>query len=395
MSLFRKLVILFGLLILVILSATLGIVYVESRNTIVELAKQKAVSIIQTIDSALESNIPDYQFEDVLLHLKSKDPDIMSFDIYKLNGFLYDIASTDPLKIGTQSNDQNSVAVKKNQTLTSLQGTTMEITAPIQGGGGVMYSANVRFSIADDLQSTQSLLVIVLLIGLSAIILGVFAIWMFTRAFLSKPLLTVIAAVNDVGAGNLQVDLSGSELRHDEIGHLARSFQRMTGSLQQLMGRMKDTANELNQEFEGLVSNGDYTARGALHVSDVINHVNHSMNDQVRRLSSLHAKMEVLMRYLAQGSATSESPPDTEPGDDLTTQTAASSWDAFVLEDLRDWVTAIDKSIAQAQEVAAQLDGIATTTNGQLGALQEVNHTAAQLSQMASELRKLISTFEI
>lgn len=394
MSLFRKLVILFGLLILVILSATLGIVYVESRNTIVELAKQKAVSIIQTIDSALESNIPDYQFEDVLLHLKSKDPDIMSFDIYKLNGFLYDIASTDPLKIGTQSNDQNIVAVKKNQTLTSLQGTTMEITAPIQGGGGVMYSANVRFSIADDLQSTQSLLVIVLLIGLSAIILGVFAIWMFTRAFLSKPLLTVIAAVNDVGAGNLQVDLSGSELRHDEIGHLARSFQRMTGSLQQLMGRMKDTATELNQEFEGLVSNGDYTARGALHVSDVINHVSQSMNDQVRRLSSLHAKMEVLMRYLAQGSATSEPPSDTEPGDDVIPQ-AATSWDAFVLEDLRDWVTAVDKTIAQAQEVAGQLDGIAATTNGQLGALQEVNHTAAQLSQMASELRKLISTFEI
>jgi methyl-accepting chemotaxis protein len=384
LSLFRKLVIFFGLFILVILSATLAIVYNESRRSIEQLSQQKAVSIIQTIDSALESHIPDAQFEDVLLHLKSKDPHIISFDIYKLNQFLYDIASTDPNKIGTQSNRQNIVAVVRNQPLTSLHGDVMEITAPIHGYGGVIYSANVRFSIADDLKSTHILLVEVLLIGLCALVLSVLGAWLFTREFLSKPVLAIISAANNVASGTLQVDLSKQIKRRDEFGHLARSFQRMTESLHHLMSSMAETASELNREFEELVSNGDYAARGALHVSDTIQQVVQSVNKQLVLLSSLHEKLSGVVARCTQNSA--------NPGHGSERH---RSWSDNVVDDLREWMAMVDKEMTQTKDMMAHLEWVLSSVNGQLGALQHVNHTAAQLSQIASELRNIMSTFEI
>lgn len=361
----------FGLLFLVSLSATLGLTYFESRDTIIELAKEKAISIIRTIDSALESNIPDYQFENVLLHLKGQDPDLISFDIYKLNGFLYDIASTVPQRIGTQANSQSEVAVYQHHLISFLQGNVLDIIAPIKGYGGNVYSANVKFSIAQDMRSTKVLLTEVLLIGLAAMILTILAVWFFTRELLSKPVLAVVSAANDVAAGNLQIDLSQSERRQDEIGSLARSFKRMTESLQQMMTRMAQTADELNQEFEGLVANGDYTARAALHVSDVMHHVTQTVTEQMQVLKGLKERSESFEHGSIRGELEDQ------------------------LEETRDLSAFLQVAIDLARETAVHLEAVSSMTQEQLGAVEEVNRSAARLSQMASELRNLILAFEV
>lgn len=369
MSLFRKLGLLFGFIILVVLSATLALVYFESRTMLINMTKEKAVSIIQTITSEIENNVPDYQFEHVLLDLKSKDPNILSFDIYKLNDFFYDIASTNPNRIGTQSNAQSFTAAEQRKVLAALHGTVLEITAPIQGYHGVPYSAVVRVSVAGDLQSVHSLLAEVLLIGLCAMILAGLAVWYFTREFLSKPVLAVVSAANAVAAGNLQVDLAQSQRRRDEIGSLARSFHRMTESLQQLLGLIAETAADLNREFEELVDAGDYSARGTLHVSDVMSHVAQSVQDQVAYLTRLRDNLE-----LAQVSR---------------------AWSASGFDDLKEWCSSVDDAIVQAQGIARDLGDVVSTADGQLGAVQEVNRAAARLSEMAVGLGNLIATFEL
>lgn len=360
---------------LVVLSATLTIVYSESRRTIVALSAQKAVSIIQTIDSALLSNVPDYQFEDVLLHLKKQEPNIISFDIYKLNDSLYDIASTNPQQIGTQASPTSVVALGNKRPTTNLQGDVMQITVPITGYAGGIYDANVKFSIADDLRSNQRLLVYVLLVGLCAIVLAVFSAWLFTREFLSKPVLAIVSAVNDVATGNLQVDLSLFKRRRDEIGHLARSFDLMTNTLQQLMRRMAETANELNQDFEQLVKHGDYTATGALNVSDVISHVTKSAGEQMTRLAELRDQMN-----------------ETSTGNVVRMSRGSH---ANLLDDIARWLRSVHGLIERVHTMDEHLQSVSSTTNGQLGAIQEVNRTAARLSQIASELRELIGTFDV
>lgn len=377
MSLFRKLVILLALSILVVLSATLALVYSESRQTIIGLSREKAISIIQTVDSALESNVPDYQFETVLLHLKTKDQNLESFDIYKMNGYLIDIASTNPRMIGTQAANSSVEALNTNRTVTSAQGSTLEITAPIYGYQNVRYTASVKYSIADDLKSAQRLLDAVLWVGLCALVLSVFAVWIFTREFLSKPVLEVVSAANHVAVGNfLQVDLTSARGRHDEIGSLARSFEAMTRSLQKMISQLADTSDKLNTEFDELVTHGDYSAQGAMHAVDVVHHVAKSAQSQATSLQALTQTM----------------------GDSLK-QSQSVRPSASVAQSLLDasasWLSSIETAASRLRDMKRDLDSISSTVNGLLGSVQEVNLTAARLGQMAKDLRNLISTFDI
>ncbi|KRW92929.1 chemotaxis protein [Alicyclobacillus tengchongensis] len=377
MSLFRKLVILFSVVILVILSATLTIVYVESRRTIVQLSKEKAVSMIQTIDSALLSDVPDYQFESVLLNLKKQEPDLISFDIYKLNDFLYDIASTNPHRIGTQASPSSTIALGEHKVLTMLDGTTINLIVPLTGYGGMPYSADVKLSIAGDLRSNHILLSEILYIGLCALALALLSAWLFTREVLSKPLQAMMSAVNEVATGNFVVNLRKSSRRSDELGSLARSFERMTSGLQQLITRMAQTAEELHTDFEQLVESGDFTAHGALHMADVIQHLNESISSQFSKLQKLGGKMS----WHLQATAEIASFAQTADADDES--------------DLRQWLVTIEELMDEAAQVHRHLQGLASTANGQLGAIRHINRTAGRLSEMASELRTLLLTLEV
>ncbi|GMA56531.1 hypothetical protein GCM10025858_10340 [Alicyclobacillus sacchari] len=376
MSLFRKLVILFSVVILVILSATLTIVYVESRRTIIQLSKEKAVSMIQTIDSALLSDVPDYQFESVLLNLKQQEPDLISFDIYKLNDFLYDIASTNPRRIGTQASPSSTIALGEHRVLTTLNGTIINLIVPLTGYGGMPYSADVKLSIAGDLRSNHILLSEILYIGLCALALALVSAWLFTREVLSKPLQAMMSAVNEV-AINFVVNLRKSTRRRDELGSLARSFERMTGGLQQLITRMAQTAEELHTDFEQLVESGDFTAHGALHMADAIHHLNDSISSQFAKLQELGGKMSWSIQAAADAGSY---------GQTAETQDAS---------DVRQWLMTVETLMDETSQVHHHLQGLASTANGQLGAIQHINRTAGRLSEMASELRTLLLTLEV
>lgn len=141
------------------------------------------------------------------------------------------------------------------------------------------------------------------------------------------------------------------------------------------MRRMAETAHELSKDFEQLVKHGDYTATGALHVSDVINHVAKSITEQEAQLLSLKSQIDW-----------------TTGGDKVVRSTRRSQ--VALMEDVGTWLTTVDAVIERTREMADHLQAITSTANGQLGAIQEVNRTAARLSQMASELREQIATFE-
>ncbi len=305
MSLHRKLVTLVGFIILIILSSTLAIVYVASQSIMVHQAKQNAVSIISTIDSALDSGIPDFEFEAILLHLKRQEPAITSFDIYKLTGYLYDIASTNPQNIGTRASSDGALAVRRNTVITAMKGNVLQIVAPIHVNGQTVYVASVGFSISHDLFVTRQLLFKVLIVGLVALCCAVIATWLFARQLLSRPLLTIVEAANDIAAGNLTIDLSNQSLRRDEIGVLARSFDKMAQNLRELISGISQTSEQLNQAFKELVNSADHTSRGALHVSDVMHHIAHKMALQTQYSTAVTRAMEDVTATIGSVTVTS------------------------------------------------------------------------------------------
>ncbi len=371
LTLFRKLVILFSVVILGTLSATLTIVYFKSRQSIIDLSKEKAVSIVQTIDSALLSDVPDYQFESVLLNLKRQNPDLVSFDIYKLNDFLYDIASTDPRRIGSQASPSSTIALGERKVLTSLEGSTIDLVVPLTGYAGMQYSANVRLSIAADLASLKGLLTDILVAGACALLVAVACAWLFTRQVLSKPLQSMMDAANEIAAGNFSVTLDASR-RRDELGSLARGFERMARSLQQLIAQMGETAEELYSDFKQLIENGDYTAHGALHMADVLQHVRDGIDRVMASVRQLDGQMAEATAATSETRRSRTSEPDFEP--------------------MR---RTLSRLIEDLTQVMRDLDGLSTTARGQLSAVQQVNRTAGRLSERASELHQLMASFEV
>lgn len=391
MSLYKKLALFFMVVVMVVLGSTLGVVYTQSQTMIEHQAEQKTVLLIQTINSSLEAGIPDFDFEAILLHLSQQNHAIQSFNIYKLNGYFYDIASTDPNRIGKRAPVYQQQTMERGVTTTTMHGDILHIVSPVLINGVTLYSADVEYSMAGDLSSTGVLLERFTLVGLVAIVLAALILWAFSRQLLSRPLHAITGAANDIAAGNLQVDLVHLDRRADEIGMLARSFVRMAAQLNGIITGISRTSEELGTAFQSLIASGDSTARGAMHVSDVMDHVGREMQEQVTdtdQLTELAVQLRVAIETLSvvfhSQSRTEDSLVD-ELGDELEKINAK-------IELL---IGSISKLHDQAKAMQVGLRAVVSTAGGQLGRVQEANRSIARLKELSAELQKLTSVFDM
>jgi len=389
-SLYKKLALFFIVVVMVVLGSTLGVVYTQSQAMIESQAEQKTVLLIQTINSSLEAGIADYDFEAILLRLSQQNHAIQSFNIYKLNGYFYDIASTDPDKIGKRAPVLQQQVMERGVTVTTMHGDILHIVSPVLINGVTLYSSDVEYSMAGDLSSQGVLLERFLIVGVVAIVLAALILWAFSQRLLSRPLHAITGAANDIAGGNLQVGLAGLDRRRDEIGMLARSFVRMARQLNEMIAGISQTSEELGQAFQALVKSGDSTARGALHVSDVMDHMGREMRDQVADTDALSDLVGRLRETLESLTAVWAVPIEDEAEDAKVRQD---------VEQLNRQVTELAHAARTIREQANELQNgfkaVVGTANGQLGRVQEANHSIARLKELSSELQKLTSVFDM
>lgn len=422
MSLHRKLIVLVGVIMLVILSATQSIMYFQSRSIMVEQAQNKAVSIILTIDSALESNIPDFQFEAILLHLKHQDPEIRSFDIYKLNGSYYDIASTNSSLIGSVASATMEKAVMQNQVQTTLNGTLLDVVAPIKINGKPLYAAHVIFSTASDLQVMSQLFFTVLVAGLIAMVLAVLFVWFFVRRLVSRPLVAITRAANQIANGQLDIHVAKEANRKDEIGTLARSFTAMVRSLHELITGISQASQQLTTSFEELAQSADQTESGAMNVSRVMDHISLSTTEQaslseesVRAMNEVNAAIDsIVVAATSVSNMSLDSLQQAQDGeraiadvisqmsvlDQFTTDSAIANHTLLQrskeIEKITDAISevavntnllAINAAI-EAARAGAQQGGFAVVA-------QEVNNLAEHTKLLASQIAQLVGQIQL
>ncbi|MCY0875008.1 MAG: methyl-accepting chemotaxis protein [Firmicutes bacterium] len=388
MSLYKKLALFFMAVVMVVLGSTLTVVYTQSQAMIESQAEQKTVLLIQTINAALEAGIPDFYFEDILLHMSEQNRAILSFNIYKLNGYYYDIASTNANYIGKRAPVSQQAVMERGVPTTTMHGDVLHIVAPVLINGVTLYSADVQYSMAQDLSSTGVLLERFMIVGLVAILLAALILWAFSRQLLSRPLHAITAAANDIAAGNLQPDLATLSRRADEIGMLARSFVRMADQLSGMIAGIARTSEELRSAFQTLVASGDNIARGAMHVTDVMDHMGREVRSQVTGTDDLAQLSQRLREIVESLTEIAGEQPDLDR------------------EDVRDGIERISRqtediseAVSHIQEVSRTLqDGLKTivsTASGQLGRVQEVNRSIARLQELAAELQKLTAAFDM
>jgi diguanylate cyclase (GGDEF)-like protein len=90
----------------------------------------------------------------------------------------------------------------------------------------------------------QSLIVLVISLVLTTAITG----YMLGR-FIAKPIEDITAAMTKVSGGDLEVQLDSG--RRDELGHMARSFNKMTSDLQQSYLTMRQEKDKLFSVIQG------------------------------------------------------------------------------------------------------------------------------------------------
>ncbi len=377
MSLYRKLSLLFIAIVMLVLGSTLTVVYTQSRAMMVTQAKQKTVLLIHTINSALEAGIPDYNFEAILLHLSAQNSNIQSFSIYKLNGYFYDIASTDPSKIGSLAPKNEQLLMSQGRTESTMNNNILHIIAPVLINGVTIYSADVNYSLKNDLASTAKLFVQFLIVGIVAIALAALALWGFSKRILSRPLFMITTAANDIAGGRFQVDLGKLDQRKDEMGMLARSFMRMANNLRDVIAGISETSDNLQRSFQELVTSGDSTVQGALHVTSVMEHLRRTVNEQLGYAQAL-TDLSLRLQHRINSDAGSE----------------IQLVDA-VERDLEELTKLADQLQIRSSELSAGLNTILATADGQLSWIQETNRSTAKLEALAAELRELTSIFDL
>ncbi|CAD5110274.1 HAMP domain-containing methyl-accepting chemotaxis protein [Pseudomonas carbonaria] len=111
---------------------------------------------------------------------------------------------------------------------------------------------------------------------LLALLLGVIAAWLITRQ-ITRPLQDTLAIVERVAAGDLTH--VGVVDRSDEIGALQKGVQRMTATLQELIGGIRDSVAQIASAAEELSAVTEQTSAGVNSQKDETDQVATAMHE--------------------------------------------------------------------------------------------------------------------
>ena len=109
----------------------------------------------------------------------------------------------------------------------------------------------IRQTESETLAPTRRLLRYMLLAGSPLLVLGLVFTWMSTRMVV-RPVVELTAASRRIAAGDLEVPITTS--RHDELGQLAETFDRMRIGLRDSLTQMESRATESEQRARHLAA---------------------------------------------------------------------------------------------------------------------------------------------
>ncbi len=368
MPLYKKLIVLVSTILFLILSVTLAIVYDESQSMMVDQAKKKALSVILTVDSALQSNISPYQMQDIVVYLKRQDTQIHRFDLQRI----------------PDTTHKNGVVVTK------IIGHLLDLTTTVQVSRHTVYLAHMQISIARDMALIRSLLLRVLGVGLVAMVVAVAFLWFFSKRLLSNPLTAIASAAQDIARRHAFGHVETEALRRDEVGMLARGFVSMEHSLESLIEGISRALSLITASFEDLQTQSQRTLDGVHNVSKVLRDL--SLKDEGSLL-----RLQVMFETTSEVRVLFDSLHALEPQCTTLNEAYEAQPDMVIaIEDaLQKMLTSLQDMYEDMMQTALDVGQVSDTVSEQLRAVQRVNQSAALLHQMAMELRQLISSFEV
>ncbi|MDO7906440.1 methyl-accepting chemotaxis protein [Paenibacillus sp. JX-17] len=113
----------------------------------------------------------------------------------------------------------------------------------------------------------------------ASLLLAIVAIYFITRS-ITRPLLQLQGTAKRISRGNLAENIDTS--RKDELGDLARYFQRMVDNLRAMIMGIQEATMQISGSAEQLAAGADQTTRAIEHVTNSIQEVASGTEHQVR-----------------------------------------------------------------------------------------------------------------
>ncbi len=149
---------------------------------------------------------------------------------------------------------------------------------------------DAQTALADSLQVANQSILIFVIVGIAAIVLGI-AIALILNRMISSPLKEISRAAERIASGDLTGDISKDD-RKDEVGVLAGTFRAMVANLRDLNGEIGEGVNVLASSANEILATATQVGTGATETAAAVSQTTATVEEvrQTAQLSGQKAK---------------------------------------------------------------------------------------------------------
>ncbi len=183
-----------------------------------------------------------------------------------------------------------------------------------------------------------------LIAGAIAILFGLVIVWLVVKG-LTRPVGLMVEQTEQVAAGDLTREIPVSS--NDEVGQLAKAFNRMLGNLRSLVGQVAQSTNMVANSAEGLAASAKSAAGASEAVSKVIFQAANDLNEQSGQVNQAARAVTELQQAITQIAAGSQ-----DQAANVQRMASLVSETARAIERVAETARTVSTSSAQASQVA-------------------------------------------
>ncbi|SDE57453.1 methyl-accepting chemotaxis protein [Sporomusa acidovorans] len=237
---------------------------------------------------------------------------------------------------------------------------------------GVKWSVGVNVPVREMTAKLNTFTWISLCISICAVIIAAFVIIILSIK-IAKPLQALTVVANHIAGGDLRETQIGIS-SNDEVGKLARSFEKMGENLHQLLRRIEGSALQVSTSTEELTANAEQSAQAATQVANAIAEVADGTYKQVAAIEKSSVIVEQMLTSIQQVSASSQ----TVAG--MSDKTAAAATEGS---------KAIEKAVNQMVNIEQTVNSSASVISSLGERSQEIGQIINTISGIASQTNLL------